>query len=245
MRYYELEDPHHSIPRTWTGTCRVERRWGLPGVECSACRQTWSSFRSYPAVDVSHLPERRELEDGWPKPYAEYARRAELVRPLCSSEVVLTPGSTLGPLHGTARGRFGPLTLVPLWGVLVREDLLHALQAEGMRGIVPVRPEFKKAPSPALFELHLLPGGRLHADGRFPPPAPPCSVCGWQDLSAYFSSRVEVSSFPADLDVFYLRDAPLHILATERFVEIAQSCGPSDVVFKEVETEPPGKHARG
>ncbi|NMO17603.1 hypothetical protein HPC49_18305 [Pyxidicoccus fallax] len=244
MRYYQLQEPHYAAPRIWSGTYRVERRWGLPGIECPECHQTWSDFRSYPAVDVSHLTGRKELEDGWPRPYAEYVRLAERVRPFCPPDVVLTPGSMFGPLHGTARGRFGPLTLVSIWGVLVREDLLQTLQAEGIRGIVPVRPEFKKAPSPALWELHLLSGGRLYPDGRFPPPpALPCSVCGWQDLSAYFSSRVELSSLPADLDVFHLVDAPLRILATERFVEIAQSCGASDVVFKEVETEPPSHHA--
>jgi hypothetical protein len=32
----------------------------LPGVECPKCGETWSGFISYPAVDLSSLPERHE-----------------------------------------------------------------------------------------------------------------------------------------------------------------------------------------
>lgn len=241
MRYYELQEPDYTAPRNWTGTCRVERRWGLPGIECAKCGQTWSAFRSYPVIDVSQLPERRELEDVWPRPYAEYTRLMERVRSLCPSDVVLTPGSMFGPLYGTARGRFGPLTLVPLWGVLVREDLLQALQAAQMRGIVPVRPEFKKAPSPALFELHLLMRGRLHPDCVLPAPAPPCTLCGFKEPSVHPEPWVDAASMPTDLDVFRLEDAVMNFIVSERFIEIAKSCGASDVVFKDVATGPTGE----
>jgi uncharacterized double-CXXCG motif protein len=149
-----------------------------------------------------------------------------------------------GPLHGTLRGRFGPLTLVDIWGVLVREDLLHALQAAQMRGIAPVSPECKKPPTPALYELHLLSRGRLHPDCILPDPAPPCAVCGRQSWAAHPDPWVDASSLPADLDVFRLEDAMMHILASERFVELANSLGASDVVFKEVATAPKGKAVR-
>ncbi|MFP2924823.1 double-CXXCG motif protein [Pyxidicoccus sp. 3LG] len=244
MRYYKLSEPHLTASRTWTGTCRVERRWGLPGVECPKCFQTWSWFRSYPAVDVSQLPERGLLEDPWPKPYAEYARLMELVRPHCPPDVTLTPGSMFGPLHGTARGRFGPLTRLPLWGVLVREDLLQALQAEQMKGIVPVPPVFKKPPSPALVELHLLPAGKLHPDCILSSPVPPCALCGRDGRSVHPAPWLDAASLPTGLDVFHPEDAPMLILVSERFVEIAQGCGVSDVVFTEVATAPGDEASR-
>ncbi len=55
---------------------------------------------------------------------------------------------------------------------------------------------------------------------------------------------LDAESLPADLDVFRLEHAVTRFIASERFVEVAQSCGASDVVFKEVATEPPGQRAR-
>jgi hypothetical protein len=55
---------------------------------------------------------------------------------------------------------------------------------------------------------------------------------------------VDASSLPTDLDVFRIEDTLMHILASERFVEIAQSLGASDVVIKEVATAPPARAAR-
>jgi uncharacterized double-CXXCG motif protein len=211
----------------------------LPGVECPKCGETWSGFISYPAVDLSSLPERHELEVPRPEPHAEYARLAERVRPLCPAGEPIEPGTLFGPLHGTAQGRFGPLTLVDLWGLLVREDTLRALQAEGLRGLVPVSPVFKKPPSPPLFELQLLHRGRLHPDCLLPRP-PPCGLCGRQDWRVPPDFWVESSSLPTDLDVFHLEDAVAHLLASERFVEVVLRLGTSDVLFREVQTAPPG-----
>ncbi|WP_164020251.1 double-CXXCG motif protein [Pyxidicoccus trucidator] len=246
MRYYKLSEPHYLVPRTWTGTCRVQRRWGLPGIaDCPGCGATWSGFTSYPAIDVSGLSERRALEVLRPEPLAEYKRLAELVSTICPPGTLVQPGTMFGPLHGTARGRFGPLTLEFLWGLLVREDALRTFQAERLRDIVPVSPVFKKPPTPALFELHLHSRGRLHPDCYLPDPAPPCALCGREDVRVHPAPWVDAASLPTDLDVFRLEDNSMYILASERFVEVAQGCGVSDVVFTEVATAPPVKAPRG
>jgi uncharacterized double-CXXCG motif protein len=241
VRYFELVIPHLDVPRTWKGSCRFERRWFLPGTQCPKCRSTQGGILSYPAVDLSSLPEREEFRSAWPKPYAEYVRLAELVRPLCPKRALLEPGTSFGALQGTARGRFGPLSLADPWVLLVREDALRAFQDAGLRGIVPVCPELKTPPSPAIFELQLLPKGRLHPDCFPPDRAPPCSLCGVQEWWMPKESWLDAASLPDDLDVFRLEDAVTRFIASERFVEVAQSCGPSDVVFKEVATEPPGR----
>jgi len=236
--------PHLTAPRAWTGSCRFERRWYLPGTECPKCRSTKGGILSYPAVDLSGLPERDELKDAWPKPYAEYVRLAESVRPLCPEGALLEPGTSFGALHGTARGRFGRLSLEDPWVLLVREDALRAFEDAGLKGIVPVRPELKKSPSPPIFELQLFPKGRLHPDCLPPDRGPPCPVCGVQDWWMPKEYWLDAASLPADLDVFRLEDALTRFLASERFVEVAQSCGVSDVVFKEAATEPMGRRAR-
>lgn len=45
---------------------------------------------------------------------------------------------------------------------------------------------------------------------------------------------------PTDLDVLRLEDAVMNFIVSERFVEVTHAWGSSDVVFKEVATEPPG-----
>lgn len=85
----------------------------------------------------------------------------------------------------------------------------------------------------------------MHPDCILPDPAPRCSLCGWEQRRAHPDPWVDVSSLPTDLDVFHLEDSVGHLLASERFVEVAQGCGVSDVVFTEVATAPPVKAPRG
>ncbi|HZI14698.1 MAG TPA: double-CXXCG motif protein [Myxococcus sp.] len=237
MRFFEVSELPGGTPRAWSGTCHTERQWSLPGADCPGCGDTWSGLLAYPAVDVSGLQERHELEVAQPRPYAEYARLAALVRPLCPANALLEPGTSFGPLHGTARGQFGPVTVATPWLLLVREDVLEALRAAGVRGLVPVRPEFRKAPTPPVLELQLLPQGRLHPD-CLPPRPPPCPVCGreeWWTPDRYWA---DAALLPTDLDVFRLTDSVTSLIVSEQFVDVALGFGRSDVVFRELPVEP-------
>jgi uncharacterized double-CXXCG motif protein len=233
MRYFELRTPLFGTPRVWTGTYQAEARWMLPGVECPTCKETWSGIAlAYPSVDLSRHPSREEFETPRPEPFERFARLLEEVRPLLPSGAQVEPGTTFGPLVGTARGLFGPLVLRDPWKPLVREDALLTMQAAGLRGLVPVRAQLfprDDVPLPALYELELAAHGRLETPGT-----PPCPTCGRVEAEMPEVCRLDAASLPTERDVFRLSDAVTLVVVTERFVEVARSLGPMDVHFSEL-----------
>ncbi|CAM3845013.1 hypothetical protein G4177_28810 [Corallococcus sp. ZKHCc1 1396] len=237
MRYFELRTPRDDVPRVWTGSYQAEARWMLPGVECPACGETWSGIAlAYPSVDLSEHPRRPEFEAPGPEPFASYARLAEQLGAWLPPGAQVEPGTTFGPLVGTARGKFGPLVLRDPWKLLVREDALQALQAARIQGLAPVRAELAtaSAPMPALYELELVARGRLHPSCLPSGTAPPCATCGRMGGPMPLDIRLEAASLPSGQDVFRLTDAVTLIIVSERFVEVARSLGPMDVLFHEL-----------
>jgi uncharacterized double-CXXCG motif protein len=243
LRYFEVCEPPSDAPSPWTGEYSAEHRWALPGIECTTCGATWGGMLAYPGVDLSDLPERKSFEAPWPKPPIEYARLAELVRPLLPSGAPLEPGCAFGPLRGTARGRFGPVTACPSWQLLVREDALARLQEAGLRGVVPIRAQLKtrQSDAPALYELQVPPGGRLHED-CLPSRGPPCPTCGRDEFSLPKERWLDAPSLSKDLDVFRIINTARFVV-TERFAEVVRGLGPSDIAFKPLPTDGPGEGA--
>ncbi len=236
-QYFELT----SVEAHWSGTYRAERRWSLPGLEdCPGCRATWAGVLVYPAVDLSELAGASELEDARPEPFNEYTRLREWVRPYCPPDVPLEPGTAFGPLVGSARGRWGPLTL-DMETLLVREDVLQVLAEMELGGIVPVWPRFRRPPSPRVAELALRPRGRLHPDCLPPERPDPCSICGRREWTLPPHRWLDPASLPEDLDVFRLEDAPTLVIVSERFADVLGRLEPSDVSLSPIGTSrPPG-----
>ncbi|CAM4313799.1 SitI6 family double-CXXCG motif immunity protein [Corallococcus soli] len=242
MRYFELREPMDTTP--WTGEFRAQRQWGLPGVLCPTCHAEWSGVLSYPAVDLSLLPEQQSFTQPRLEPYAKYARLAEQVRPLLPPGALLQPGCTFGPLRGTAKGRFGPVTVFPSWEIFLREDALTSLRASSIRGLVPVQADlsFPVQGSERLHELQLLPIGRLHEACLPVGRPPPCTTCGRQGFRMPSKRWLDADSLPIELDIFRLEDAVTLIIATERFVEAIRALGPGDVGIVEVKAFPGSNH---
>ncbi|RKH35398.1 hypothetical protein D7Y13_03955 [Corallococcus praedator] len=238
MRYFELREPTDAT--RWTGEFRAKRRWGLPGVACPTCHAEWSGVLSYPAVDLSRLPEQKSFAEPRLEPYAQYARLAEQVRPLLPPGALLQPGCTFGALRGKAQGRFGPVTVFPSWEIFLREDALASFRAGALRGLIPVLAElsFPTQDAEQLHELQLLPRGRLHEACLPVGRPPPCPTCGRQGFRMPSKRWLDADSLPADLDIFRLEDAVTLIIATERFVETLHALGPSDVESLEVQAVP-------
>ncbi|RYZ40566.1 MAG: hypothetical protein EOO71_15615 [Myxococcaceae bacterium] len=242
MRYFELRESTDATH--WTGEFRAKRQWGLPGVACPTCHAEWSGVLSYPAVDLTLLPERNSFEEPRLEPYSEYARLATQVRPLLPPGAMLQPGCTFGPMGGTAEGRFGPVTVFPSWEIFLREDALTSFRARALRGLIPVQAElsFPAQGTEPLHELQLLPTGRLHEACLPAGRPPPCPTCGRQGFRMPSKRWLDVDSLPADLDIFRLENAVTLIIATERFVEALHTLGPSDVELLEVKAVPGSAH---
>ena len=237
--FYELRS--NDTEGRWSGSYRARRRWALPGLEtCPGCRATWAGGLAHPAVDLSAVKESSDLEERRPEPFEEFSRLRERVRPFCPPGTLLAPGTEFGPLEGSARGKWGPVTSV-MWNVLVREDALDVLMALELRGIVPVWPRFRRPPSPRVAELALLPRGRLHPDCLPPERTGPCDVCGRDAWRLPTHRWLDPAALPDDLDVFRLEDAQTLVVVSERFAEALSRLEPSDVTLAPLLAErPPG-----
>jgi uncharacterized protein CXXCG len=97
-------------------------------------------------VDLTSFPERSAYEEFRMEPPDEFVRLRELVRPLVPPGFQLPPGTTLGPLVGTATGTFSSLYFYFVEMPLIRREALEQLQAEGIRGLrgVPTELRFRQ-----------------------------------------------------------------------------------------------------
>ncbi len=241
MRFYSLV--RASNPR-FSAYYTDDRRWGLPGTQCPVCHAIWSTAAdAYPSVDLSHLPphEQKKYVDPFEENYSEFERIREQVRPLAPPGVHLWPGTGFGPMTGSARGQFAPLSLTHPWTLLLHREPFERLKAEGLRGLKGVRAElrFRKKNPPELLEMELLPRGRVHPDclpADLPAPCPKCERVGGKrpDESEMI---LDATTLPADLDLFRLEDFMTTIIVTERFVEAVRRLGYEQaIVFHELPT---------
>jgi len=235
MRFYELCRVDH--PR-YSGGYDFGHKWGLPGIHCPQCHTTWASTGiDLPSVDLSHLPDLKQYLPRVEEDYSEFERLREQVRPLVPPGVPLEPGTQFGPLHGAARGEFGPLCLHHSWTLLLRPEPLAQLTATGLQGLKGCRTEFRfrKKNPPELLEMELLPQGRLHP-ACLPADLPPiCPKCERFGASLPDEPILDAATLPGHLDLFRLQDFTTVIIATERFVEAVRRLGyEQDILFREL-----------
>ncbi|WP_309896041.1 double-CXXCG motif protein [Archangium sp.] len=237
MRYFIIEEDKSL---GYTGFVNAAPKWGLPGVICPGCKATWSATGTdYPSVDLTPVAALADFEKARAEPLEEYERLRELVRPLLPPGAVVEPGSSFGPLVGSAQGRFGQFVSYYSQVLLVRREALEKLQAEGLRGLKGCRTEvrFRQRNSPELLELELLPVGRLHPKCLPPNLEPPCPRCGREGLSLPKEPVLDAATLPPDLDLFRLLDMSSLVICTERFAEACQRLGLDGIVFLPLPTE--------
>ncbi|NOK01448.1 MULTISPECIES: double-CXXCG motif protein [Myxococcus] len=222
------------------GSLNAAHKWGLPGLAgCPGCGETWaSSGHQYPAVDLSVLPEQSAFLKARPEPFTEFSRLRELVRPLAPPGALLPPGTTFGPLVGTASGRFGSFAWLGSSLLLIRHEELERLREEGIRGLLGARTElrFRQKDAPEFLELQLDPRGQLHAD-CMPPDLPPrCATCGRLGFRRPDEPILDAASLPADVDLFRVGNFATMIVGTERFMETVRRLELDGISFRELPT---------
>ena len=221
-RFYWLRHPEKS---RYTGNLNARHKWILPSVFCPACGNAWpSGLTAYPSGDLSSLPEHKEYKDVRFGPLEKFERALEHVRPLVSPGANLLPGTSIGPLVGTATGNFSALFFSFEEMPMAQREALEQLQAEGVRGLhgfpTELRFRTKKNP-PELLELEIFPHGRLHPDCT-PPRPPPCPTCGRDSFPRPEEPILDAASLPTHTDLFRLRDITSILVGTERFVDAVQ-----------------------
>ncbi|MBN9681400.1 MULTISPECIES: SitI6 family double-CXXCG motif immunity protein [unclassified Corallococcus] len=236
-RYFALRRDKAVYP-LYNGSTDCAHRWGLPGLkDCPGCGATWSSWgHQYPAVDLSDLPEQGEFEEPRPEPLHELARLRELVRPLAPPGAPLPPGTSFGPLVGTATGRFASFSGLESCWILLRRDAFDSLQAAGIRGLLGCKTElrFRQKTPPEVLELQLELRGRMHRDCLPPDLEPPCPTCGRVGLRLPEDLILDAASLPTDIDLFRLGDYGTVLIGTDRFKDAVEQGGWTGISFREL-----------
>jgi uncharacterized double-CXXCG motif protein len=237
-RYFWLGEDKTATAR-YSGGFNAAHQWGLPGVHCPACGVTWGDAgHDYPAVDLSHLQERRAFETARPEPFHEFVRLRELVRPLAPPNSKLPPGTHFGPLVGTAQGNFGPFAWLGSSRLLMRREVVDRLQAEGVRGLLGARTalRFRKKDPPELLEPQMEPRGELHPDCFLPDVPSPCTTCGRLGLRRPEAPILDAASLPTDLDLFRVGNFATMIIGTDRFMDAVRRLELDGITFRELPT---------
>ncbi|KFA93349.1 double-CXXCG motif protein [Archangium violaceum] len=235
MDYFIIQEDRSA---GYTGYVDASHKWGLPGVYCPLCQDSWSGGANvYPSVDLTPITALADFETSRAEPIEEYERMCELVRPLLPPGAQLEPGAGFGPLEGKAQGSFGQLFMYFDEVLLIQREALNKLQAEGLQGIkgCPTALRFRQRNSPELLELELLPVGRVHPKCLPPTPQPPCPRCGRLMHPLPDVLILDASTLPEHLDLFRLGDYCNVNICTGRFADACQRLGLDGVVFQPVE----------
>jgi len=219
---------------------RTDRKWGLPGVNCSVCGETWAQTGvAYPSVDLSILSNEEEYRRGRGRPVAvdELEQRRQGLRNLIREELVLPPGTELGPLVGIGRGTFTDFVWMNPWTLLAQPQVLERLRAAGVKlpVSVPALIEFKQANIQGLLELDLEPRSTVDPSSMPAEASNRCPGCGRVPVQMPARIVIQGSSIPSDVDIFRDRLITTLILAKERFVEAVKSLKLTGLQFQEVD----------
>lgn len=237
MRLFRVTTPDDEFRPTPTYSIEARHRWALPGVDCPVCGETWSNVGlSYPAFDLSSLPNVKQYEKARAVPLDVWNRLREAVKPVVPAGTLLEPGATFGPLVGTAQGQFGDFAWLSKWRLFLQKSTLSRLESAGIHSLVTVPTQLtaRGEPVPELLELHIEPGAWLvHGERE----VEPCSGCGRREFSRTSGQPLVIdrATVPAGRLLFRLRDLSTHIIATQEFRDAVASFQFSNIKFENIE----------
>ena len=218
---------------------RVDRKWGLPGVKCSVCQESWGEVGiAYPSVDLTNLPEESQYRRFWPVSLEEFQERQRPVLRLIPDGSKPPPGTHLGPLVGAGRGGpFADFVWVNPWTLLAQSSAWERLRTTDVKlpKAVPALIKFKKPNEYMFVELELEPR-TLMARSAFGHDLPQCKACGRVEATMPDNIVIQQSSIPSDVDIFRDRLMPTLVLATDRFVQAVNRLKLTGLEFREVQT---------
>jgi uncharacterized protein CXXCG len=81
MQFWKLECPEYDSDYRYSYiNGALEHPFGMPGIKCDACGETWGGSRILPYVCPRALRKRKHLTDGWPIPLKQHRMLQEEVR---------------------------------------------------------------------------------------------------------------------------------------------------------------------
>jgi uncharacterized double-CXXCG motif protein len=216
----------------------ASHKWGLPGVTCPLCRQSWGAVGfAYPSVDLSQLSDDRPYRKFNNVPLEVYENLKSAITHLVPKGSILEPGTDFGPLIGTAKGNFSDFVWAKPWTLLTQQSVLDQLQEHGVKmpKAIPAILKLKGKETREFFELEIEAHTKIAASAyNFKIPAP-CAACGRQDLKKPEKIIIENASVPRHVDIFRGIDFPTLLLSTERFVRAVKDLRLSNILFQPVD----------
>lgn len=216
------------------GLIDATHEWGLPGVICPVCGNTWSNDGlAYPLISLSDLPFERDYRIPRAIPLAEFNVLKNRLVPLLPEGTFVLPGTEFGPLVGKASGKFGDFAWLNPWTPLIKGGAYLKLREKGIH--LPMKAShklvFRQKHHDRLFELQVEPFAVIKLAEA---PADPCSACGYTQLALPDQVVIDQSSVPEHVDMFRARNFTTLVLATKAFRDLTNELGLTGIEFHEV-----------
>jgi uncharacterized double-CXXCG motif protein len=210
--------------------------WGLPGVRCDVCGQTWSNTgTSYPTVDLSGLPNAKRYKNLWPVSRAELDALRQPIAPLLPPGAPLPPGTDLGPLKGRITGVLSShIAWHQSWDVLFDADVYRALNAIGSIRLTGAAANLRSRRPVSLIEIQAERHGRMAAVSLPPGGLVACDGCGRRGVKRPDKVVLDGESLASAPDLFRLDDLTTAIVASHALVTLVRSLGLTGAAIEEL-----------
>lgn len=219
MQYFELVEPTGNGIRVLDAAHPAS----LPAVRCSTCGRTWSTIGiSYPTIDVHRLP--RDVQaPGPPVDVAGFRVLQQQVARAIGDSRPIPPGTSFGPLKGTASGETRLVEWLNPWTLLIDESIFEQIRLN--TGVSLSGERARLTPSSLkgtrrLTELEIPVCGRVRQGETA---AEVCAVCGYQRLRREEPLALIEGSLPRGVHILRPLNLPTAILASESLVSGLQS----------------------
>ncbi len=233
MKIFQLGQDQN---RQTAGYIDAGHKWGLPGVDCSACKSIWSTVGlEYPSVDLTGLPDERLYRMPRLEPLEIYLDLRKNIANAFPKLPLLAPGTQFGPSVGKAFGNLDGFVWRAWWTVCLESSALEDLKTSGLCLPRTVRAELKfKKEEREIFEFDLPLRGALANPVYDGIQLDYCTACGRNSATIPDEILIDRDSLPADLDIFRVRNFTTIILVTEKFVDAIKTYDIKGAVFEEV-----------
>ena len=219
------------------GYVTVNNKWGLPGVECNDCKETWANTGiNYPTINLEELDERHLFEKPKVVDVLTYRKLVGIIKTHFPQLEMLTPGTRFGNLVGKLDGK--PFNnFVPSFptDILIEEILLKSLSETKLNLPNWVQVNLvNKNNTRKIYEFELLPKGKLLnpiITNQV------CKTCEHESVIKPNSLIVDKESVPRNLDIFRLSNFSTIMVASERFVEKIKELKIESVEFGRIRCE--------
>lgn len=236
MKFFQIREDQF---RRKVGHIDAIHKWGLPGVNCPVCHQTWSTVGlEYPSVDLTNFLDEKLYRVARTERLDEFLRLRQKIADAFPQLMILKPGAEFGSSIGKAvGGRLDGFVWRAWWTICLEACALEKLKDSGLSLPNSVKAELKfKKEEQEIFEFDLPLKGKLTNGVYDGIQVKYCDGCGRDSASKPNKILIEHSSLPTNIDIFRISNFTTIILVTEKFVKTVTDLGIKGAIFSEVKT---------